>query len=100
MASTQLEVLALWTRARHEADAATRRTYLSEAEQLTVAETDPREQQFARRVLQHFQRWSAGQLGARVATEGLPSGTAPRPSARLPRRGLRYRLAPADWQQR
>jgi hypothetical protein len=92
MASTQLEVLALWTRARHEADADTRRTYLSEAEQLTRAEDDPREQQFARRVLRHFQRWMA----VRAAAEGLPAG----PPSASSSRGLRYRMAPADWQQR
>jgi hypothetical protein len=92
MASTQLEVLALWTRARHEADADTRRTYLSEAEQLTRAEADPREQQFARRVLRHFQRWMA----VRATAEGLPAG----PPSASGSRGLRYRMAPADWQQR
>jgi hypothetical protein len=93
MASTQLEVLALWTRARHEADADARSTYLSEAEQLTRAEDDPREQQFARRVLQHFQRWMAVRA---AAAEGLPAGAPPAPSSR----GGRYRMAPADWQQR
>jgi hypothetical protein len=93
MASTQLEVLALWTRARREADAETRRTYLSEAEQLTFAETDPREQQFARRVLLHFKRWMVSR-----AARGL-SPDARRGSAGLAPPGSRYRLAPADWQQ-
>jgi hypothetical protein len=95
MASTQLEVLALWTRARREADAEMCRTYLTEAEKMTLAETDPREQQFARRVLQHFKRWMA----SRAAGEGLAAG-ARRGSAGLTGRDPRYRLAPADWQQR
>jgi hypothetical protein len=80
MATTQLEVLALWTRARRETDPAARQSYLSEAEQLTSAEGDPREQQFARRVLTHFQRWmQARGAGARHEAD------------------LRYRMSPPRW---
>jgi hypothetical protein len=85
MATTQLEVLRLWTRARRESDAATRQSFLAEAEQLTAAETDPREKQFARRVLSDFQRWLA-----------LRS-TKPRDPATSPARDRRYRMAPARW---
>lgn len=85
MATTQLEVLALWTRARRESDAASRREFLDQAEQLTAAESDPREKQFAQRVLSRFQRWSE----LRTAEPRDPD------PARA--RSDRYRMAPARW---
>jgi hypothetical protein len=94
MATTQLEVLALWTRARHTADAETRRDCLSEAEQLILTEPDPREQQFARRVLEHFQRWM--ELRSPNDKTSRREPTSPGPQAR----SGRYRLAPADWSVR
>jgi hypothetical protein len=83
MATTQLEVLALWTRARRETDAATRQTFLAQAEQLTAAESDPREQQFAQRVLTHFQRWLAHRTAEPLDSHHTDDH--------------RYRLAPARW---
>ena len=85
MATTQLEVLALWTRARRETDAATRQSFLAQAERLTNAETDPREQQFARRVLSDFQRW----IERRTSESRNPAAP--------PARERRYRMAPARW---
>lgn len=85
MATTQLEVLALWTRARRESDAASRREFLDLAEQLTAAESDPREKQFAQRVLSRFQRW----IELRTAEPRDPDSAGARSD--------RYRMAPARW---
>ena len=88
MATTQLEVLALWTRARRETDATARRTFLAQAEQLTAAEADPRERQFARRVLSDFQRW----IELRSSDSKTPADRRGPPGD-----SRRYRMAPARW---